>query len=297
MKGWIFQRVNPAKSITYETEKLIFTAQQHNIQLSLHDPTELNLSVSRQNRKEIFLNNIPELIPDFLLPRMGATTGYFALAAIRHLENLKVCTINSSQSIETVKDKLHQMQILAAHNIDMPKTLLMKFPLDIYWVEKELQFPVVVKILSGSQGSGIFLCTDKNMLIDLAKMIELTSHREANIIMQEFIAGSKGRDLRVFVIGNKVIGAMERYSTDDSFKANFSRGGQVKAYKISSELEEKAVQITKLFGLEISGVDFLFDGDDFKICEINSSPGFKGLEKSTGINIAQEIISYVKSKI
>jgi len=296
MLGWILQRNYIGKKVSYETIKLIEEGEKMGMKLELHDPSAFEIVVTREDRKSVLLYNISTKIPDFLFPRMGATTTYFALALMRHFEKLGVYCINTSHSIETVKDKLFQMQILASNNLPIPKTILAKFPVDTTFVQKQLGYPVIVKALSGSQGSGVFLANDENNLEDFMKMIEITN-KESNLILQEFIAGSKGRDLRVFVVGDKVIGAMERYATDDSFKANFSRGGGVRAYKVSAQVEEKVIEITKLFNLKIAGIDLLFDGENFKICEVNSSPGFKGLEQAIEKNVAKEILTYIKDEV
>ncbi|MCB9201910.1 MAG: RimK family alpha-L-glutamate ligase [Flavobacteriales bacterium] len=296
MLGWILQRNYLGKQISYETQKMISTAKELGIELSLHDPREFEIVVTREDRKSVLLNNVPTQIPDFIIPRMGATTTYFAFAVIRHFERLGVYCVNPSASIDTVKDKLFQMQILANSGFSIPKTILAKFPVDSHWVEKQIKFPAIVKALSGSQGSGVFLCENQNMLEDLMKVIE-SANKDANFIIQEFISDSRGRDLRVYVIGGKVVGAMERSSSDESFKANFSRGGTVKPFKITEELEKKVLEITELFNLEIAGIDLLFDGTDFRICEVNSSPGFKGLEKVNDVDVAVEILNYIKQKV
>lgn len=296
MLGWILQKNYPGKEVSQETVQLIETGARMGIEIKLIDPREFEIVVTREDRKSVLLNNVPTKIPDFIIPRMGATTTYFALAVIRHFEKLGVYCVNPSQSIETVKDKLFQMQILAQTNYLIPKTILAKFPVDSAWIGKQLGYPVVVKALSGSQGSGVFLCESETMLEDLLKVIEI-ANKDANFIIQEFISDSKGRDLRVFVIGDRVIGAMERYSNDDSFKANFSRGGGVKPYPVTEKIREKALEITKLFNLEIAGIDLLFDGDDFRVCEVNSSPGFKGFQKVNDIDVAKEILLYIQKKL
>ena len=295
MTGWILQKEANIKSPSYETLKLVEIAAQKGIDLQLHDPKEIEIIVTREDRKSVLLNNLPTQLPDFIFPRMGANTSYFALAVMRHLERLGVYCVNGSVAIETVKDKLFQMQILA-ENFPVPKTMLAKFPVDAKLVEKQFKFPVVVKALSGMQGSGVFLSPDAQSFEDLSNLIMITN-QNAEIILQEFIDNSRGRDLRVFVIGDKVIGCMERYSTDNSFKANFSRGGGVRAYDVTPEIEELALAVTREVGLEIAGVDLLFDKDGFKICEVNSSPGFKGMEQATSKNVGEEIIQHIQHKL
>lgn len=295
MKGWILQKQVPGKEPSYETLKLIETAKNHGIDLSLYDPRQIEIIVTQDDRKSVLLDDKITNLPDFIFPRMGANTSYFALAVIRHLERLGVYSINSPEAIEKVKDKLYQMQILA-ENFPVPKTMLVKFPVNPDLVKKQLGFPVVIKTLSGSQGSGVILSHDEQSFEDLGNLIQITNPN-AEIILQEFVSFSRGRDLRVFVIGEKVVGCMERFSTDDSFKANFSRGGSVRKFEVTPEIESLALRATKEVGLEISGVDLLFDENGYKVCEVNSSPGFKGMEQATGMDVAEELIQYIQSVV
>lgn len=194
-KGWILQKGNAYLQPSYETQKLIATAQDFGIELLLHTPKQLEIIVTREDRKSVLLDDEITKIPDFILPRMGANTTYFDFAVLRHLEKLGVYCVNPSEAIEQVKDKLYQMQILA-QKFPVPKTMLAKFPVDPIMVEKHLKFPVVVKTISGSQGSGVFLSQDPQSFEDLGNLIQITNSN-AEIILQEFISKSKGRDLRV----------------------------------------------------------------------------------------------------
>ncbi|MBN2713622.1 MAG: RimK family alpha-L-glutamate ligase, partial [Planctomycetes bacterium] len=118
------------------------------------------------------------------------------------------------------------------------------------------------------------------------------------LILQEFISDSTGRDLRVITIGGRAIACMKRTAPEGSFKANFSGGGTTSAYKMTPEIEWLATEASRIFDLDVAGVDLLFDGDHFKICEVNSSPGFEGMESChKGISIAQSIYDYIRVRI
>jgi len=163
-------------------------------------------------------------------------------------------------------------------------------------VEKQLGFPAVVKTILGSQGRGVFLCDTRSGFEDLMQLVSATESK-ANMIIQEFIKSSKGRDLRVFVIGGKVVACMERLAKEGDFKANFSRGGEVRQFKISPEIEWLATESARILGLDIAGIDLLFDGEHFKICEANSSPGFRGIESCCNISIPDEIYDFIKIRL
>lgn len=301
MKGWILYKSTAAelKNDLYEINRFIKVADEKRIELRVVKPDQFDLIVTRDDRKSILLDGEIVPLPDFLLPRMGAGTTYFALAVIRHLERLGgVCVINSSQSIDTVRDKLYSQQILAERGISYPNTMFAKNPVNISLVEKYLGFPLIVKALSGSMGKGIFLSENHDNFRDLMELIHITNPPSANIILQEFIKSSLGRDLRVLVIGGRAVACMERIAPAGSFKSNYSRGGTVRKFDMTPEVEELATETARTFGLDIAGIDLLFDGDHFKVCEANSSPpGFEGLEKCCGINVAGMIYDFIRKKV
>ncbi|MCD4821121.1 MAG: RimK family alpha-L-glutamate ligase [Methanococcoides sp.] len=298
MKGWILYKHSELelKPETYEINRLLEVAEENNIEMKVLTPEQFELIVTRDDRKSILLDGETVPLPDFLLPRMGAETSYYALAIIRHLESLGVHTFNSSQSIETVKDKLYSHQILAKADIAFPKTMLAKHPIDVNLVEDQFGFPLVVKALSGSMGSGVFLSGSRSNFIDLMELIRSTKSN-VNFILQEFVSTSMGRDLRVIIIGGRAVACMERVAKEGDFKANFSRGGMVRSFEMTPEIEWLATETANVFGLEIAGIDLLFDGEHFKVCEANSSPGFEGVESCCGIDIAQEMYNFIRVRL
>ncbi|MBQ4898420.1 RimK family alpha-L-glutamate ligase [Paenibacillus sp. Marseille-P2973] len=298
MKGWIIYKHLPqdVKPETFEIKRLVEEAVRQEIDIRVLAPEQFELIVTRDDRKSVMVDGEVLQLPDFVLPRMGAGTNYFGLALIRHLERLGVRTFNSSQSIDTVKDKLYTQQILAEHNLPVPKTMLIRSKVDVNLVEKHLGFPVVVKTISGSQGSGVFLAENKSNFIDLLEMINAYKEN-ATMILQEFVESSRGTDLRVITIGGRAVAAMKRNSGSDSFKANYSRGGTVEPYEINPEMEWLALETSRLLNLDIAGIDLLFDGDHYKICEANSSPGFEGIESCCNVNISEEIYNFLRVRL
>ena len=297
MKGWILykKKEKELNESDHGVTRLLNAAKAKGIDLRVYSPDQFELVVTRDDRKSILVDGESTPIPDFLIPRMGSNTTYFALAVIRQLERLDVYSCNSSETIEIVKDKLQMHQLLAQSNLPTPKTMLVKFPVDIEVVRSEIGFPVIIKNITGTEGSGIYLCESEEKFTDLMELI-YSNNTKANIILQEFIEHSKGRDLRVFVLGGKVVGCMKRYS-ETSFKANFSRGGKVDSFEITPEIEWLATETARLVDLDIAGIDLLFDCNGYKICEANSSPGFKGLELVVGENIAEQILDYIAVKV
>jgi RimK family alpha-L-glutamate ligase len=120
--------------------------------------------------------------------------------------------------------------------------------------------------------------------------------RSQTLILQQYIGSRPGEDLRVWVVGGKVLGAMLRRSTDGSFKANISRGGDGQAYPLNAEIERLALGCAKALELEIAGVDLLFNDDGYSVCEVNSAPGFAGFEATTGLNVARSVLQLCRDR-
>ena len=293
-KGWML--VKPKFQESYETERLLEEFGNHDIEVKLIDPNEIDIFVNKENKQSILVNGKSLPLPKFVFPRTGSGTTYYIKAVIRHFERMGVPVINSSEAIDNVKDKLYTHQILAQSNLDIPNTMLLKHPIDIDFVEKNIGFPVIVKKISGSYGRGVFLCEDKKSLRQLVTMAELTK-KSYDIIIQEFIKDTWGKDLRVMVVNNKVIGCMMRQATDDDFRANITRGGEGFPYEVNEQIDWLSVESSKALGLDIAGVDLLFQNGGYKICEVNSNPGFEGMEMFTKKNIAGEIVSFIKLKL
>ena len=293
-KGWILVKQRFMDS--YESKRLTHEFDKQKINVELIDPNEIDIFVNKENKQSILVNGESKPLPKFVFPRTGSGTTYYIKAVIRHFERMGVPVINSSEAIDNVKDKLYTHQILAQSNLDIPNTMLLKHPIDVDFVEKNIGFPVIVKKISGSYGRGVFLCEDKKQLKQLVTMAELTK-KSYDIIIQEFVKDTWGKDLRVFVVNNKVVGCMMRQSTDDDFRANISRGGEGFPYEVNEQIEWLSSESSKALGLDIAGVDLLFQDGGYKICEVNSNPGFEGMEEFTKKNIAEEIVQFIKLKI
>jgi gamma-F420-2:alpha-L-glutamate ligase len=291
MKLWMLG--NRLTTETYERQRFIEEAEKQSIDLSVVFADEIDLIVSRDDRKSIQYQNSIVSLPDVLLARTGSGTGYFNLSVLRQFERLNVPTLPNSNAIEASKDKMYANQIMAQAGLPIPKTMLTRFPCKAELVEKQVGFPCVMKVVTGSHGAGVYLCENAKQFEDLSELISSIDFK-ASMIVQQYISYSEGRDLRVIVIGGRVVGAMLRRSTDGSFKANISRGGEGVAYDVDDEMEMLAIQVAKVLDLDIAGVDLLFGTDGYKICEANSSPGFKGFESALGINIPEKVFNYAK---
>ncbi len=295
MQGWILYRdkITAPEIASHAIDRLMESAEANGVSLKVVRPEQIDLVVNAPQPNLIGLDGRLVPLPDFIIPRTGAATSYLALSAIRHLEHLGVYSLNSAASIAVSRDKLAQMQLLAQAGLSVPRTMLAQFPVNFATVQQNIGIPTVVKAVSGSKGSGVYLCRTPAELEEIMMLIE-SVNRQAAVIFQEFIEYSLGRDVRVLTVGDQAIAGMERRAAGSGFKANFSRGGDVLPFEITPEVAQLAVAVAKVFGLDIAGVDLLFDKNGFMICEVNAAPGFQGLEKASGMDIPKAIFDFVK---
>lgn len=295
MKIWILESFDEKES--YENKSFLDQAKKEDVDAYIVHAKDFEIIASKEGRKSMLHKGEEIELPDCLIPRRGSATNYFEFAVIRQLEKLGVFCLNGSQSVLFSKDKLASMQILAANNVPIPKTMLAKFPLDQDLIEREFEYPLVIKTVSGTEGRGVFLCESGQQLSDLVELIGESKDPNFNIILQEFISRSIGKDIRVITLGGRPVGAMLRIGANGSFKANYSKGGSVSKMEVDRAMEWLSVESAGLLGLELAGVDLLFDGENYKICEINSAPGFEGFESATGLNVPKSIIDYLKVRL
>ncbi|MCP9792830.1 RimK family alpha-L-glutamate ligase [Vulcanococcus limneticus Candia 3F8] len=298
MKLWILQSASQASPSTPTYEEQRFREEAHILGTDIEfvGTNEIDLIVTRGGSRSIRRCGQEVELPDGILPRTGSSTSYFSLAILRQFEHLGVAVINSPRAIEAVKDKLYCQQLLAHGNLPIPRTMLVRFPVDLSLVERQIGFPCVVKLIAGSFGEGVYLSRDKESFRDLMELIASLDQGKA-LILQEYFGERPGQDLRVWVVGGRVVGAMLRRSVDGSFKANISRGGCGEIYPLDDEIEVLARECAQSLGLEIAGVDLLFEGDGYRVCEVNSAPGFLGFEQATGMNIARTILQHCHWRI
>jgi gamma-F420-2:alpha-L-glutamate ligase len=218
------------------------------------------------------------------------------LALLRQFEQLGIPVLNSSKSIEIVSDKLATSQVLAQAGLPIPKTILVNGDVDIDLIDKEIGFPCVIKATSGSKGKTVYLCENRKIFLGLMDLLTSIALKKV-LIIQEYIDSKPGTDLRVWVIGGKTTVAMKRSGANGDFRANISQGGSAEPFEITEEVDYLARETARVLGLQIAGIDLLFDKDGFKICEANSSPGFKGMDQYCGTNMAAEIVNFIKKKV
>ncbi|MEM2094477.1 MAG: RimK family alpha-L-glutamate ligase [Candidatus Bathyarchaeia archaeon] len=238
--------------------------------------------------------NVVKEIPCILVRPIGRGTLdeiIFQLDLLHRLERLGTIIVNRPSAIEKAVDKYYALALLEEAGIMVPRTVVCENPKDALHAFDELGGDVVVKPLFGSRGVGITRVTDREVA---SRIFRSLSFMHNVLYVQEFVAHGT-RDIRVFVVGEHVVASMYRVAV--GWKTNVSRGAAPVPLSPSREVEELAIKASKVLGCEVAGVDILEGARGFLINEINSQPGFRGLQSTTNLDIAGEIIEYIKSRL
>ncbi len=228
---------------------------------------------------------------DAVIPRIGASITNYGLAVIRQFEMMGVYCLTESQALGRSRDKLRALQLLSRKEIGMPIT---GFAHDLDNTKELINLvggaPLVVKLLSGTQGRGVVLAETSKAA---ESVIDAFRELKADFLVQEFIKEAGGSDVRCFVIGKKVVAAMQRTAQHGEFRSNLHRGGVAQLTKLSPDERQTAIRAAETMGLHVAGVDILRSSRGPLVMEVNSSPGLEGIETSTGKDVAGKVIEFV----
>jgi gamma-F420-2:alpha-L-glutamate ligase len=303
MEVWILygDDIESNADLAHEVRRFKEEAIKMGVDLKVYNPAHFDLIVDENTRDSVLINGKPVPLPDVVYPYFNHHDhSYFSLAIVRQLERMGCLVYNKAETIEMVRDKLHTHQVLAEKGITSPKTMLAKFPVDddmVSMIEQNLGFPVVIKTLKGALGVGVFLIENPKSFKDQMDLIGQTAP-DIQLIFQQFVEASKGRDLRLFVVDGELVASMERRAKEGDFKANYSGGGSVHKFEADRAAIDLAVRTAKALDIQIGGIDLLFlAGGGYTICEANTFPGFKGLEKASGVNVPEKIFQSMERRL
>ncbi|MCA9404163.1 MAG: 30S ribosomal protein S6--L-glutamate ligase [Candidatus Omnitrophica bacterium] len=277
----------------YSTRRLKEACKARGHEVRVLDTMSFSINVEQGN-PELLYKNKPLSSYDAVIPRIGASITFFGTAVLRQFEQIGTFCLNSSIGINTSRDKLRSMQLLARHNIGFPQTIFVKQPQSILPAIEELGgAPVVIKLLEGTQGVGVILA-DSNKIAEA--IIETLHSSKQNVLIQKFVSESRGTDIRAIVAGGKVVAAMRRVAQGDDFRSNVHRGGRVEQVNIDERFERTAIRAAQIMGLNVAGVDMLEGKSGPLIMEVNSSPGLEGIERATSIDVAGAMVDCLEEQ-
>ena len=269
-------------------------AAQRGHDVRVYDTLKFSMDLKKGEPDLYYHNQVLDSC-DAVLPRIGASVTFFGTAVVRQFEQMDVFCANSSSGIANSRNKFRCLQILAKHNIGMPRTTFVRNRNDVLPAIKRIGgAPVIIKLLEGTQGVGVILADTENIA---AAIIETLQSTKQNVLIQKFVEESKGRDIRAFVIGDRVVAAIRRVAQGQEFRSNVHRGGKTEMVILDETYCETAIRAAQIMGLRIAGVDMLEGNDGPQIMEINSSPGLEGIETCTQLDIAGAVIDYVAAQV
>lgn len=278
----------------YSTRRLCEAAEQRGHNVKVLNTLRFAIDL-RQGEPDLYYRQKQLSEYHAVLPRIGASITYFGTAVVRQFEQMDVFSANSSAGISNSRDKLRSLQILSRHHIGIPETTFVRDKKDVLpAIERVGGAPVVIKLLEGTQGIGVLLAESVNTA---EAIIELLQSQKQNVLIQKFIAESKGRDVRAFVVGDRVVAAMRRVAQGQEFRSNVHRGGRTEKVELDETYSQTAVRAAQIMGLRVAGVDLLEGKDGPQIMEVNSSPGLEGIEGCTHLDVAGAIIDYIGAQV
>ena len=279
---------------SYSTQRLRTAALDRGHQVKVLDTLRFGIDLSGSEPDLQFRGKRLSTY-DAIIPRIGNSITYFGTAVVRQFEQMDVYTPNTSWGISNSRDKLRASQILSRHEIAMPATTFARDRADVIPAIKRVGgAPVVIKLLEGTQGIGVILAPDLKVAEAIVETLQSTKQ---NVLIQQFITESKGRDIRALVVGDRVVAAMRRVAQGDEFRSNVHRGGSVEQVKLEPAFERAAVRSAQIMGLRVAGVDMLEGDEGPLVMEVNSSPGLEGIERATGLDVAGAIVDYVDNQV
>ncbi len=229
---------------------------------------------------------------DAIIPRIGTKVTRHGASIVKQFEMNGVFSTVRSLGIIRARNKVRTLQIMARKGVPIPETL---FSINPNNIEDQIRIlggpPVIIKLQEGTQGMGVILAESKK---SAKSIIDTFYNMDTSILLQQFIGEANGEDIRIIVVGNKVVASMKRTSDLDEFRSNVHRGGLAEAVEITTREKQIALDATRYLGLGVAGVDLMRSQKGPVLIEVNASPGLKGIEAVTGINVAKHIIQFIE---
>lgn len=278
----------------YSTRRLKEAALQRDHQVKVLNTLKFAIDLER-GAPDLYYRQKHLSNYDAVLPRIGASITYYGTAVVRQFQEMDVFCANTAHGITNSRDKLRSLQILSRHHVGIPRTTFVRDKRDVLpAIERVGGAPVIIKLIEGTQGIGVLLAESVKAA---ESIIELLQSQRQNVLIQKFVAESKGRDIRAFVVGDQVVAAMRRVAQGQEFRSNVHRGGVAEPVELDEAYRETAVRCTQIMGLRVAGVDMLESKSGPQVMEVNSSPGLEGIETCTGLDVAGAVIEYIAAQV
>ena len=272
---------------SYSTRRLKEAALERNYKVKVLNTLKFAIDLD-QGHPDLYFRQKQLSNYDAVLPRIGASITYYGTSVVRQFEEMDVFCANTANGITNSRDKLRSLQILSRHHIGIPRTTFVNDKKDVLpAIERVGGAPVVIKLIEGTQGIGVLLAES---IKAAESIIELLQSQKQNVLI-------KGKDIRAFVVGDRVVAAMRRVAQGQEFRSNVHRGGVAEAIDLPEAYRQTAVRSAQILGLRVAGVDMLESAAGPQVMEVNSSPGLEGIERCTNLDIAGAIVEYIAARV
>ena len=290
MKLWLLTHL---ETNDYTQQTLLDTCAARGHEIERVNPLQLHCGLGAANSQREFAAEEKSIdLPEGVVTRMGATVPDAAIAVLRELERLGVCSVNSWRSLEESRDQIRTIQAFAERGIPTPQTMLLGSKISVESAAELVPGPPwILKLPVGALGRGVMMA---DSLPALRSMVNAFHSLHARLILQEFVDEARMQDLRVLVIGGKATAAMRRTAGAGEFRANIARGGTVEALPLNKEISSLAERAADAVGLEIAGIDLIESSEGLLVLEANGSPGLDGLQSVTEHSLAEQMVAHIE---
>lgn len=277
----------------YSTSRLVEAAEGRGHTTRVIDYLRCYMDITARRPRVRYVGE--ELDFDVVIPRIGASYTFYGTAVVRQFEMGGVLAVNGAEAIARSRDKLRSLQVLSGKEVDLPVTSSAHSTQDIKGLLEVLGGPpVIVKLLEGTQGNGVVLAETRKAA---ESVISAFRQLDANILVQHFVKEARGEDIRVLVVGERVVAAMLRRAAPGEYRANLHQGGEAEPVELTKRERSMAVKAAQVMGLDVAGVDLLRGDRGPLVIEINSSPGLEGIERTSGVDVADAIIRFAEDQL
>ena len=276
-----------------ETTKLIMEEAKRRFRVKFAPINEVVVKIDRQ-KQDVVYNNRSLMNVDYFLPKIDGKRAAYGYKIVKAFDFSGIKHPYTAETLRIAHDKFLSTFVLKTHGLPVPETYAIKSLSSLKAVAKKLDFPVIVKILSGSGGKGVMFVENEEQLMSVCGSMEALKQE---VVIQEYIK-NPGEDIRLLVLGNEAVAGMKRIACNGDKRANISAGGKGVLYEPDDEMKEIAIKTAEAVDARILAVDMVVDekGNPF-IIEINVNPGIRGLMKATDRNIAKMIVEFIEEEM
>ncbi len=271
----------------YTTRRLLEAARRLGHPARVVDPLEVELGLGGSgpilyHRRRRFPRS------DAVVPRIGPSISQYGLAVVNQLELGGVPVLNGARAIGVTRDKMRCLQLLAAHGVGVPPTVMASDPSGLKEMVRLVGgTPVLVKLVSPGERSGVMVC---ETLESLEAALEALQGLGQNVIVQQYLLAGRGRDLRALVVGERVVAALRRRPRTGRLARTLASGARFEPARLRPAFERAALAAARVVGLEVCAVDMLEVKGGPRVFEVNSSPGIREAEEACGVDVAAAIV-------